>query len=60
MEVAGTSNAKGRATKVSKVSRGLAYLGIPNYDSNPELNALPQRKPMEDIKHIGRYMVKFR
>ena len=39
-EVTGAPNAKGRATKVSKVGRGLTYLGVPNEDCYPELNAL--------------------
>ena len=54
-KVTGAPNAKGRATKVSKVSRG-----VPNEDCYPELNALPQGEPMEDIPHICRNVVKFR
>src|SRR6218665_541579 len=59
-KVAGALSAKGRATKVSKVGRGLPYEGVPNEDCYPELNALPQREPIEDIPHIGRNVVKFR
>ena len=54
-KVTGAPNAKGRATKVSKVGRR-----VPNEDCYPELNALPQREPMEGIPHIGRNVVKFR
>src|SRR6218665_2453468 len=59
-KVAGAPSAKGRATKVSKVGRGLPYSGVPNEDCYPELNALPQREPMEDIPRIGSNVVKFR
>src|SRR6218665_3239983 len=59
-KVMGAPSAKERATKVSKVGWGLPYYGVPNEDCYPELNALPQRKPMEDIPHIGRNVVKFR
>ena len=52
----GTPSAKGRATKIGKVGRGLTYQRVPNQDSYPELNALLQREPMEDITHVGRYM----
>jgi len=31
-----------------------------NQDSYPELNALAEGEPMENIPHIGRNMVKFR
>ena len=50
-KVMGAPSTKGRATKVSKVGRDLPYYGVPNKDCYPELNALPQREPMEDIPH---------
>src|SRR6218665_2579749 len=59
-KVMGAPSAKERATKVSKVGWGLPYYGVPNEDCYSELNALPQRKPMEDIPHIGRNVFKFR
>src|SRR6218665_3178973 len=59
-KVTGAPSAKGRATKVSKVGRGLTCQGVPNEDCYPELNALSQREPVDDIPHIGRNVVKFR
>ena len=59
-KVTGAPSAKGRATKDSKVGRGLTYQGVPNEDCYPELNALSQREPVGDIPHIGRNVVKFR
>ena len=39
-KVTGGPSAKGRATKVSKVGRGLPYYGVTNEDCYPELNAV--------------------